>query len=98
MKEKTIIIWSIIAGLICGTILWVFTSSLIKDDSPIIEGSSIEEYEQQMFEEIPEEEEEKEPLKKEESPIDFNNYKPVRIIVYQHGSVCIDQYGQVFIK
>ena len=56
MKEKTIIIWSIIAGLICGTILWVFTSSLIKDDSPIIEGSSIEEYEQQMFEEIPEEE------------------------------------------
>lgn len=99
MKEKTKIIWLIIAGLICGTILWVFTSSLKKDDSPIMEGASIEEYEQQMFEEIPEEEEEeKEPPKKEESPIDFNNYKPVQIIVYQHGSVCIDQYGQVFIK
>lgn len=96
MKEKTKIIWLIITGLICGTILWVFTSSLKKDDSPIMEGTSIEEYEQQMFEEIPEEE--KEPSKKEESPIDFNNYKPVRIIVYQHGSVCVDQYGQVFFK
>ena len=58
----------IIVGLICGTILWVFTSSLKKDNSPIMEGASIEEYEQQMFEEIPEE---KEPPKKEESPIDF---------------------------
>lgn len=96
MKEKTKIIWLIIAGLICGTILWVFTSSLKKDDGPIMEGTSIEEYEQQMFEEIPEEE--KEPPKKEESPIDFNNYKPVRIIVYQRGSVCVDQYGQVFFK
>lgn len=95
MKEKTKIIWPIIAGLICGTILWVFTSGPKEDDSPIMEGASIEEYEQQMFEEIPEE---KEPPKKEENPIDFNNYKPVQIIVYQHGSVCIDQYGQVFIK
>lgn len=53
MKEKTKIIWIIIAGFICGTILWVFTSSLKKDNSPIMEGASIEEYEQQMFEEIP---------------------------------------------
>lgn len=95
MKEKTKIIWPIITGFICGTILWVFTSGPKEDDSPIMEGASIKEYEQQMFEEIPEE---KEPPKKEESPIDFNNYKPVQIIVYQHGSVCIDQYGQVFIK
>ena len=49
MKEKTKIIWLIIVGLICGTILWVFTSSLKKDNSPIMEGASIEEYEQQMF-------------------------------------------------
>lgn len=95
MKEKTKIIWLIITGLICGFILWVFTSSLKKDDNPVMESTSIEEYEQQMFEEIPEE---KEPSKKEESPIDFNSYKPVQIIVYQHGSVCIDQYGRVFIK
>ena len=79
MKEKTKIVWLIIAGLICGTILWVFTSSLKKDDSPIMEGSSIKEYEQQMFEEIPEEEQE--PPKKEESPIDFNNYKKTKVSI-----------------
>lgn len=87
-KKSRIIIASIALFIFILCMAEVIHSSLIKDS--LINESSLSEEE---IIESPIEEEEKELPKKEKSPIDFNNYKPVQIIVYQHGSVCIDQYG-----
>ena len=89
-KKSRIIIASIVLFIFILCMAEVIHSSLNKD-SPVNESSLIEE----EIIESPIEEEEK-PHKKEEKPV--IDYQPVRIVVYQHGSVCIDQYGQVFIK